>query len=80
MPAVTRLLALSLGLSVFGSVPFFGHAQSQKNEDIDYFGKWLKEDVVYIITNEEVLEGRLRPAYHDGGEGAVHRTVLGKAG
>ncbi len=53
MPAVTRLLALSLGLSVFGSVPFFGHAQSQKNEDIDYFGKWLKEDVVYIITNEE---------------------------
>ena len=53
MPAVTRLLALSLGLSVFGAVPFFGHAQSQKNEDIDYFKKWLKEDVVYIITNEE---------------------------
>ena len=53
MPAVTRLLALSLGLYVFGGLPLYSHAQSQKNEDIDYFAKWLKEDVVYVITNEE---------------------------
>ena len=53
MPAVTRLLAFSLGVFVFGALPLYSHAQSQKNEDIDYFKKWLKEDVVYIITNEE---------------------------
>ncbi len=52
-PAMTRSLAFSLGLLVLGAVPFYSHAQSQKNEDIDYFKKWLKEDVVYIITNEE---------------------------
>ena len=53
MPAVTRLLALSLGLFVFAAAPPYSRAQSQKHEDIDYFAKWLKEDVVYIITHEE---------------------------
>ena len=53
MSAVTRLLALSLGLFVFGAAPPYSRAQSQKQEDIDYFAKWLKEDVVYIIANEE---------------------------
>ncbi len=53
MPAMIRSLALSLGLVVLGSAPLYSHAQSQKQEDIDYFAKWLKEDVVYIIANEE---------------------------
>ena len=34
----------------------FGHGQSKQNwqeEQEDYYKKWLKEDVVYIITEEE---------------------------
>ena len=41
-----------------------------QEEQQDYYKKWLKEDVVYIITDEE-LDVFRRPGHH-GGEGTVH--------
>ena len=59
---MSRLSFLWVGILLMGMAPsVHSHAlaQKQKQEDIDYFEKWLKEDVVYIITNEEleVFEG-----------------------
>ena len=48
-----------------------------QEEQQDYYKKWLKEDVVYIITDEE-LDVFDDPQHH-GGERAVHRAVLAPA-
>lgn len=52
---IRHSLAVPLFLVIFGLTSLIGHSQkSLKDEESqDYYTKWLKEDVVYIITDEE---------------------------
>ena len=45
----TFLFAAAASTLFFGSIA----AQSREEEEVDYFQKWLKEDVLYTITPEE---------------------------
>jgi GWxTD domain-containing protein len=47
------LAAASLSLAIFGAAPAGQSERIRDEERIDYFQKWLNQDVVYIITEEE---------------------------
>ncbi|MCZ6876622.1 MAG: GWxTD domain-containing protein [Acidobacteria bacterium] len=52
MVKMFRIFLLAAACSLFfGSMT----AQSKQEEELDYFQKWLKEDVLYTITSEEKI-------------------------